>query len=54
VLLTSAPEVVTSQSHDFSAVLSKPASLDLLRQTLARLLGLQLIQGPAPEEGGSA
>lgn len=48
VLLTSAPELMSGQPHDFSALLTKPVSLAELRTTLARLLDLELGATLAP------
>ena len=42
VLLTATPDMTGNDSAGFSAVLPKPISLTLLRQSLARLLGIDI------------
>lgn len=49
VLLTSAPEVLAGEQHDFAAVLAKPVSQVQLRTTLAELLGLEIVAATVPE-----
>jgi CheY-like chemotaxis protein len=44
VLLTATPDSAGNDTDQFSAVLSKPVSLTLLRQLLARLLELEIYQ----------
>ena len=52
VLLTSAPEVLSGQLHEFAAVLAKPVSQVQLRTTLAELLELEIV-APAVQESGA-
>lgn len=46
-------DAVTPSRHRFSAILSKPVSLLLLRRTLAELLGLEAISPIPPAAGAS-